>query len=741
MTPTTSEQLLARAIEPGAGSLAAVARELVGPFADAATPEPLPWDSAATARVTVPAGTRHPLLLITLITDIQREQVVAVPRVLAPAPVADQPRVTFAGWSQAGSSLPGFVPAVDGDGVAPELTMGVAATRTAADGTVTSLPDSEVRQLLRVDLVQGLTGRLLTTLLTEKARLRRCTREIAAMRRLADARGDALDRTGADVGCARFADELVWDAERRSPATVPLSPPGRVEDDVGYRARLRLLRGWRLPTPAWVDGLLEGASGTGLQGEVAVDEVANVVNVALRLVASGPEDSRPALLDSIRQVHLVWPAGSTDGDTAHASRLLPQRVQARVAATRAALTRWALPADQPVAPGLARALEALDTRCGQLGARPWPAAVSGQSDEGGSRFELGLGALLAPPDPAALDAAVAGALALADPALVPRPRDVDPAGTWLLAACGMRTAEPAQDGTVFVSTEPMGALVVDVTPGPDAPVPLVATARLLAVADTAHDAPLAAVVAAMASRQLSAATDVGGLLTGMQPAAAAPEVAQALALLGVPAVAQVDAFGRQLAAVSERLFAAFDLGPGGTAALTADPAQLTATLAAAAAAGASSVVAWISAARTVVLLLGVTGLPLGGSNLAARQTVLYRWECRGLAGPAVQLEPRRGPATQIYAPGEGISVVSCLAHVRGLGNDPYEWSPAFPAGALLTLRQYEELMNLVELVTPVGVRVNTWELRQRHVDVDGSGTPQPLTAAAARTYRHYRTAR
>jgi hypothetical protein len=189
------------------------------------------------------------------------------------------------------------------------------------------------------------------------------------------------------------------------------------------------------------------------------------------------------------------------------------------------------------------------------------------------------------------------------------------------------------------------------------------------------------------------------------------------------------------------LFAAFDLGPGGTSAITTDPAQITGTLAAAAAAGASSVVGFLSSSSTVVLLLGVTGLPLAGSNLAARQTVLYRWEARGLAGQAVQLDPRRGPATEIYAPGEGISVVSCLAHVRGLGNDPYEWSPGLPNGALLTLRQYEYLMNLIELITPVGVRANTWELRQRHVDVDGSGRPFPLTAAAARAYRRYHTKR
>ena len=50
-------------------------------------------------------------------------------------------------------------------------------------------------------------------------------------------------------------------------------------------------------------------------------------------------------------------------------------------------------------------------------------------------------------------------------------------------------------------------------------------------------------------------------------------------------------------------------------------------------------------------------------------------------------------------------------------------------------------MNIVELVTPVGVRADTWAIRHQHIDVDGSGTPVALSPAAARTYRHYRTVR
>jgi len=746
ITPDAAD-LLATLGSPGAGSLAAASRELIGPYGGALTPEPLPWDDLAdSAEVTVADVTRFPLLLITLLTDLDGDRMVAVPRLLGPG--TDQPPITFAPWSQAGSSLLAFVPEVDGSGAAAGFRIGVTVTHTAPDGTVTALAARDIRRAVRVDLVAGLAGRVMAVLFAEKARLRRTGREIAAMRSLALARDNALDRLGADLRCPRFADDLVWDPVRRSPTTQPLSPPGRREDDASYRARLRLLHGLRLPTPGWADNLLNGTGSSpgrladvGFTGPVEVDESPNVVLLALRLVAPGSEHGRATLLDAIRQVHLIWPAGSADGDTAHARRMLPQRVADRITDTRAALARWSLPAQQPVAPALAGALERLDALCQQLGARPWPTVLAGQSDAGGSRLELGHGAMMAKPDPTALDAAVQAAGQPDGPGLVPRPRSEDPAGIWLLSACGLRTAEPTSDGTIFVSTLPMGPLVLELAPGPDAPLPQTASAHLVSPTDAAHDAPLVAVVAAMTARQLTPVADVGAMLAAMQSATSAPAATQALGGQGVPVVADVDGFRQQVSAVSDRLYAAFDLGPAGTAALATDPSQVAGTLAAAAAAGASSVVALVTGAATVALLFGVTGLPLGGSNLAARQTVLYRWQVRGLAGDGVRIDPGRGPATQIYAPGDGISVLSCVAHVRGLGNDPYEWSPAPAGGALLSLRQYEHLMNLVALATPMGVRANTWRLRQQHVDVDGSGRPFPLTAAAARAFRQYRAVR
>ncbi|NMO55185.1 hypothetical protein HH310_28870 [Actinoplanes sp. TBRC 11911] len=692
--------LLAELGAPGAGSLAAAAREMIGPYSDALTPKPLPWDDDAHAAVTVPGDARLPLLLVTLLDDLGTGELV-----LRPGPV------TFAPWSQAGSALPIVV----APGSSTELTSD---GRTAA----------QIRDAVRVDLVEGLAGRLMAVLLAEKARLRRTGREVAAMRALDRARDSALDRLGADLHCPRFGDELVWDPERRSPTTQPL--PGG-EDDDSYRARLRLLRGLWLATPGWAEELINGGrmADVGFAGRVDVDESPNQLLLAMRLVGTG----RAALLDAVRRVHLIWPAGSDAGDAAHAARMLPAPVAERVARLRGRLNDWNLRPSQPLAPALAEALATLLDRCEQLGSRPWPALSTGQFDDGGSRFELGLGALLAPVNAKALDKAVRAARDLGLPGVVPVPRQQDPIGAWLLSACGLRTAEPTADG-VFVSTLPMGPLVVDLAPGPDGPLPVTAAAHLVSASDAAHDTPIVAVMAAMTALGQTAVADEAALLAAMQPASAAPDLAQALQQQGVPAVADVDGFRQQLAAVSDRLYVAYDLGAAGAGPL----AEL---LPAAAHAGASSVVGLITAAGTAAVLIGVTGLPLAGSNLAGRQTVLYRWQARGLAGDAFRIEPRRGATTTIFAPGQGVGVLSCVAHLRGDGNDPYEWSPVPADSALLTLRQYEHLMNLVELATPIGVRANTWRLRQQHVDADGSGAAIPLTAAAARTYRHYRATR
>lgn len=726
----------------GAGVLAAAAAELIGPLAPSATPQPLPMHpgQAGQAEAVADITTRHPLVLCTVLSDVDTTGLTILPALRsgngAPQPLSV---LRFAPHTAAGTALVAAVPPVGKDGVAAPFS--VLARGIHGGDTGAALSAAELIAAVRFDLVEGLLGRLLTVLLDEKGRIRRTSRQIRATRTLEVAGGNALDRIGADLSCPRFSDELFWDAGRQSPGTRPLQPPGSREDDVSYRARLRVLRGVRLPSAPWIDSALNGAgflADVGVTSKVTVDESVDPQLIALRLVAPGAPGKIPLLLNAIRRVHLIWPAGSTEGDDAHAHRLLPPAEVARVNARRAALATWQVQPFQPVAPTLAEALTTLDQRCVQLGARPWPRVLRGQDNAGGSRFELGFGAQLAAPVAAQLDAAVAAATQLKDPNLVPKPRSADPAGAWLLTACGLRTVEPGADGTVFVSPAPMGPLVVDVEPDSDGDVPLTLTARLVSPTDPDHDVPMVAVIRALAGAQLTPVADSAAVLAGARATSTVPGLDAALDSRSVPKVADVAAFVQQLGTVSARDYVLFDLGAARTAAVIANSALLSPLFTTAADAGASSVVALVTGAGTLALMFGVTGLPLAGSNLAGRHTLIHRWQARGLGAQHATLSARRGPVVTIPLFNEGISVVSCVLGQRSGANDPYEWRPTLPDGVLLTLRQYEHLLNIVELATPVGVRADTFAIRRQHVDVDGSGKPTGLNIAAARAYRHYR---
>jgi hypothetical protein len=64
-----------------------------------------------------------------------------------------------------------------------------------------------------------------------------------------------------------------------------------------------------------------------------------------------------------------------------------------------------------------------------------------------------------------------------------------------------------------------------------------------------------------------------------------------------------------------------------------------------------------------------------------------------------------------------------------------------PEHARLNLLQYEFLMNVLQHAHPVGVEVNTFSIRQRHVDLDEDGTAEPLPPSTFRTFRQFRRTR
>jgi len=722
-----------RGAAPGAASLAAAAGELIGPLADSATPKPLPWLAGGAFDTEVP--TRQPLLLVRLERDLGAETLSVTVRVGA----TDQPVLTFAEWSECGSTLCAFAAPVDALGVAAQFAGTVSATLSGSG----ALTPAETSAIVGLELVQGGLGKLLAVVLSEKARLRRQAREIRMIRSLRFARGHTLDRIGADLGVPRFSDRLDWDGATGQLTSTPFVD-GREPDDE-YRSRLRILREIRLPSPTWISRAINGdnpagpttgwMADVGYTDRISIDETANPLLIGFRLISPGRAAERAELLKAIRSVHLVWPSGSVDGDTAHASRMLPPVVENRIDVARQALGTLGLPPNEPVSASVALALATLLERQAGLGSNVYRVALGGQRDDGGSRFELGFGVRLAAPANADLDAAVAAAAAADD--LVAVPRADDPIAGWLLRACGFRSWLLLDDGSVFASTLATGALVVDAAPGADATLPLGLSARLESPGDADHDAPLAPVIAAFALEGLLPVAGVDALIAGIQPSDVDATLPPVLARLDLPAVLSTADLQSRLAEVARRSFVVFDLGAT-TPALLADPPKLARLFELAAAAGASSGLPVLTAGGSLALIIGLVDLPLAGNNIAARYSVAYRWQVRALSGTPARLSARVGGAVSVTRAGTGISMVSVLAYVRTGANDPYEWRPRLADGSLLSLAQYEHLMNILELVTPIGVEVNTWDIRRRHVDVDGSGVPTAMSPSAARTYHRYR---
>jgi len=61
---------------------------------------------------------------------------------------------------------------------------------------------------------------------------------------------------------------------------------------------------------------------------------------------------------------------------------------------------------------------------------------------------------------------------------------------------------------------------------------------------------------------------------------------------------------------------------------------------------------------------------------------------------------------------------------------------SLPADKVLDYRQYEILMNLLGRMYPLGVEINTWDIRRRNVALDGL-TRQPLSPRMSRSFRPF----
>ncbi|RUN74793.1 hypothetical protein EJC47_19755 [Sphingomonas sp. TF3] len=732
-----------------ADALAAQNDAMAGPLAAAMRYEGLAIGVAG--RVRLDPGYWEPMIQVAPKRDLGDERLVVSAQVSGGAALAP---VVFEAVTEAGAWLALMVPVVGvtrRTGAAVELQ--VTATLNGA-----ALGVNALRDLVQVRVVEGMFARLLYVASVETLRLRRQTRLLHAAATLDGARGFMLDRYGQELAIPRLRDQLAVSGG----AIVTVA---QVESDADYRRRLAIFRRWFGPTRRSVLAALNGEGGTvgplqqiGAPATFSLLEDDNPLYSAIRIVAVAPSVAEAQTrLDHffayLRAAVLIDPMVAVP-----ATRPLPSAARAREAALRTRLKQrlsFADPKKRAMAPFLALAFDRLTDFMRAFGVVNKVSVIRAQDDGGGARHELGLGAEIAqiaaadlttirnglgapPTGLAKANLSIVAALAGGDVS--------DARGTWLLNACGFGTVESVAGGNLYVSHLAIGGLTIT---GP-------ATMRLVdsrpgvkyaASIDSGHDGLSMALAHALSGGH-------GGWPAGDPPWTFIP-VAQlgttldSLTTLDGP-TSQAIGTGFAVAAASLPPFvqSTKNYASGVVAAVALDAAFAAGLAAANGAAigrwqrlmetlgsnGAASAALFKRAAGTPVLIVSAYGLPLVGANIGARRSSGFFWNLMPVsAGAEGQCSPAGTEAT-FRSVTPGVYALHCLATARIGDTDPFEYRVDLPAGVSINLPQYEMLMNILGRCYPIGVEVNTWQLRRSHVTLGGID-PQPLTPRQSRSYR------
>jgi hypothetical protein len=734
---------------------------LSGPFTGGAVETKLVIDPTGAARVDWKA--RFPLLLVSPKEAVGAEELSCIVRITQSSGEIVAPvTVHFAPYTEAGASVLAYradAPAVDLDFATPFDAL----LDPGAGGD-----PAVMRDLFELRVIEGNLARLLYIIGAEKMRLRRQTVELCAARRLAEAKGDALNRIGAELGVSRFNARLTWDGALGTPTIVPAR-----EADTPYRARLGIYRPFLRPSLRAVENLVNGpgtGNNEGLPLQVGVTarlgfaEPDTELLVAVRLVSSPDDTQRLAFLNYARDAFLLQP-GTPVPDT----RLLPSTIKQAENALRTRLAdRFEFPTNAFIAPMLCRALDLVGQCCKALGvARKWR-VLRTQDDAGGSRYELGLGVDLEVPPAAELDTMIANhvsgrfdltaaqeAIQLL-PQLQPQPSADDPRAQWLLAPCGVSTVHPLDAAKTYVSHLVLHGLTIGKHVSSDR---TFLDAILNAPFDSGPDAVLVLALRDADVKRADLGIPPTMLLTGDAEHAAwalaappPPPLVQSMTDARIHMVtdsAEVQAAGSALLAVPRELVGTLQLEAAFAARLLAhDVAAAQSMLGLVIAfqnAGIASILPMFTSDNRVLLVVGVTALPGDATLLTARWKTSLRWNLVSISGRPGRLE-RKIDSRNEWVPEEGLAAVLVVAAGRrGSADprgrvDPLEFRALLEPGVLVDLEQYEFLMNLLEHVNPLGVIADTRGVRN-HIDADGDGTAELLSPRLAHTFRPYRQLR
>jgi hypothetical protein len=681
----------------------------------------------------------------------------------------------FAPYTELGSSLPLYIPTVNDNGLASTYTIELSLQVKVKD-TITQLAPDELANYLKAGLIEGLTGRLLFLLSNEKQRIRRQIREMQAMQQLEFAERNALDRIGADLGVARFQEDIRFNKTSLEGEAFDgeiISTTLR-EPDADYRQRLLLYRPFIIPNKRNILSLLNGAGdmadpNAGLLGKLgfmhrfSIEETDNNFGVAIHILAVGNPALRINFLNYIKRNYLIYPVDLADNNERHEKRLLSRFKAERIADLRQRLaTAFTFNNDEiGVAPTLAERLDLIGRCLIALGEPIRPRIEQGQADTEGSRYELGLGVRLAILDENTITTIIqrltdyqnsAGVDDLeVDAALrrmEPQSATDDPEMAWFFAKCGMRTIHRLDSENVYLSHFPVEGMVIT---GPHETSINVQTSfevRYHAEGDPGKNLMLVNALNLVQSQWTGEVfehvedADAQGLWDAATAINDNQTIAKVLRAAGLPVVNNPSFAAEPLKKLPVELYETIRLSPTQSDEINNNAAgaidNLKQLVALFEAAGVASILPFLANNR-LVLVLGAIGLPQVGINLSQRRATGFRWylvplEQSSNAKPSLKAI---GSSTQFTSQTQGLYALVALGYARTGKTDAYEYRVELPEAAILNLKQYEFLMNLLERSYPIGVEINTYSIRRTHVDLDEDGTAEALRPTVSRTYRPF----
>ncbi|MCW8900030.1 MAG: hypothetical protein OQK75_00920 [Gammaproteobacteria bacterium] len=749
---------------------------IVGPIRAGASNNTL--SIASNGEIDVNWNAREPLVIIGLKKELKDEKIEVDIKLNPGTENISLQKLIFSSYTEHGAFLPAHRPGVDDiTKTAAPFVLKISVKHNDKNNTETQITTSELGEYLDVHIIEGVMGILSYILGQEQQRIRREIREISAMRFLATAYGDALDRIGAEVFVPRFNDDIKFDSANNQVITNTFNVNDEpiIENDVDYRRRLGIYKCLNMGTKKNISKLLNGTgnesepnsgplSELGFSHRFELIEEDNDFSFAIHLVSHGGDASRKNFLKHLRDTYLISPRQALENNRfmSTTNKKIQSQLRSRLRKS------FEFDTQHYIAPMLASALDLVSKcRSALLGSSLSKRKIHrAQDDTGESRYELGLGVLMQSLTITEInqlrniirntnrrpvrEPAIEGLIQSMASATIPTTTE-DKYGSWFFNACGLRTVHPVTSNRIYLSHLPTSGLVIDGVSNVAAGNKITLEAKYHAPGDPGNNVLLQEAIDSALVSWIDDGHPAWTELTRSQTLSKWAQIHthaianQVFTAAELPVIVNPSVFSERLQRVPEDLVVTLKLKNSFATEILNNTNNAVDNLKNLkyifSESGLASMLPVVTASNEVILVMSVIGLPMAGSNLASRRSAGFRWYVVPINGEGGSVRSVGSETMYKSSATDASSLVAVVSigYTRRQGlSDPYEFKLALPDDAYLNIRQYEFLMNTLSHTHPVGVEVNTYDIRKNHVDLDEDGHANAMSPTVSKTYRQFR---